>query len=73
VPIEAVRDEWAKMVHAARTRLLAIPAKCAARVGMATTTAEAPAILKEEIYDALNEFARGSKGRHDGTGDPAAA
>jgi hypothetical protein len=34
------------------------PAKCAARVGIAKTTVEVAAIVREEIHDALNELSR---------------
>jgi phage terminase Nu1 subunit (DNA packaging protein) len=40
-----------------RTRLLALPSKCAARLGMATTLAERHSILKAEIYAMLTDLA----------------
>jgi len=74
VAIADVDRAWAGMIATARSRLLAIPAKCAARVGMAGTTAEVAAILKEEVYAALNELAaKGGRPDHDGTADSRAA
>jgi phage terminase Nu1 subunit (DNA packaging protein) len=74
VPIDQVEALWAHQVAVARSRLLAIPAKCAARVGMEVTTAEVAEILREEVYRALDELSRHGDGREGGSaaGHPAA-
>jgi len=74
VPIDEVDRAWAAMIATARARLLAIPAKCAARVGMCKTTAEVAAILQEEVYAALNELAaKGGRPDEDGAANAGAA
>ena len=73
VPIDQVELAWASMIATARARLLAIPAKCASRVGMAGTTAEVAQILREEVHAALNELSRSGRDDGDGTADAGAA
>jgi phage terminase Nu1 subunit (DNA packaging protein) len=58
VEADQVEMCWSRIVSTVRTRLLAIPAKCAARVRMASTIVEVAAILREEIYAALRELSR---------------
>ena len=41
-----------------RARLLAVPAKVAVQLGMATTAMQRQEIVRREIYDALNELSR---------------
>jgi len=73
VPVDEVDRAWAGMIAMARARLLAIPAKCAARVGMCKTTAEVATILRQEVHEALNELSRSGSGHGGGTaGDPRA-
>jgi phage terminase Nu1 subunit (DNA packaging protein) len=72
VPLDQVEAAWASMIATARAKLLAIPAKCAARVGMCQTTAEVATILRQEVHAALDELSRSGQ-RGDGTAsDPAA-
>lgn len=56
VSAKQVRDAWITVISVCRTRLLAIPAKVAARVKMAGTIVEVAAIIRAEIYDALREL-----------------
>ena len=57
VPVEQVEQVWGALSGVIRTRLLALPAKCAARLGMAKNAIEAQAILKAEVHELLKELA----------------
>lgn len=57
IDIKAVEQSRAAAYAVVRTRLLAIPAKSAARVKMAPTVTEVASILREEVCDALSELA----------------
>lgn len=57
IDVEAVEQAWSTVLSVVRTRLLALPAKVAARVKMAATVVEVAQIIRDEIYDILNELA----------------
>lgn len=65
VRADEVERAWASMIATARARLLAIPSKCAAKVGMCKTTAEVATILRQEVHEALDELSRSGSGRQD--------
>jgi phage terminase Nu1 subunit (DNA packaging protein) len=57
VPAAQIEAAWSAVTDIMRTRLLAIPAKTAARIGMARNAVEAQAIIRTEINEALSELA----------------
>jgi phage terminase Nu1 subunit (DNA packaging protein) len=57
IEVAEVRVWMISAITVIRTRLLGLPAKCAARLGMATTLAERQSILKAEIYAMLTDLA----------------
>jgi phage terminase Nu1 subunit (DNA packaging protein) len=58
VAADEVEAVWAHQVAVVRTRLLAIPAKIAVSLGMATTAMERQDIVRREIHAALDELSR---------------
>ena len=70
VTVEQVAETWGALTGVIRTRLLALPAKCAVRVGMARNAVEVQAILKAEIRELLTELSATTVRRN---GDAAAA
>jgi len=58
IDVAHVEQVWTAIMSAVRTRALALPSKCAARVGMAKTTSEVAAILRAEVYDMLTELSQ---------------
>jgi len=56
VPADQVAATWDGLAGVIRTKLLALPAKCAARVGMARNAVEVQAILKAEVHELLMEL-----------------
>jgi hypothetical protein len=56
LPADEVAQTWAAILGVIRTRLLALPAKCAVRVGMARNAVEVQAILKVELREVLTEL-----------------
>ena len=59
VPAVEVRETWVALVSVMRTRLLAIPARVAARVMMAKNIVEIAGLIRTEIYEALDALAKG--------------
>ena len=59
VPAAEVRETWIALVSVMRTRMLAIPARVAARVMMQKTIVEVAALIRNEIYEALDALAKG--------------
>lgn len=59
VPIEAVTKTWVNVVTTMKSRLLSIPSKTAPLVNAALTVQEAEAIIKKQIFDALEELSQG--------------
>jgi phage terminase Nu1 subunit (DNA packaging protein) len=57
IPANDARHAWSGMVANARTRLIAIPSKIAPLVVSAESINEAQDIIKNEIYEALQELA----------------
>lgn len=57
VPADAVVLEWSDMIGAARARLLALPSVIAHRIALPGKTAEAMALAKEAVNEALTELA----------------
>lgn len=57
IPAEAVGDTWTSYVSNARAKLLALPSRIAHQVITVDKYAEAELILKEKVYEALNELA----------------
>jgi phage terminase Nu1 subunit (DNA packaging protein) len=56
VPVEEVARQIGEDYSRVRTRLLAIPSETAARVQRAKTAPEAEAIIREVLYEALEEL-----------------
>jgi len=59
VPAAEVRETWVALVSVMRTRMLAIPARVASRVMMAKNIVEIAALIRNEIYEALDALAKG--------------
>jgi phage terminase Nu1 subunit (DNA packaging protein) len=57
IEVAEVRTWMLSAFSVTRTRLLALPAKCAAKLGMAATLTERHNILKTEIHALLTELA----------------
>jgi len=57
IPAADIEAAWGAVTEVMRTRLLAIPSKVAARIGMARNAVEAQAIIRAEITEALTELA----------------
>jgi phage terminase Nu1 subunit (DNA packaging protein) len=57
VPADQVGLVWQEIVVTARTRLLAIPDKVAARIAAVRSPREAAALVRAELYEALSELA----------------
>jgi hypothetical protein len=60
VPAAEVAETWGAIVSVMRTRMLAIPARVAARWGMVRSTVEAAAMVREEIHEALMILSKGT-------------
>jgi phage terminase Nu1 subunit (DNA packaging protein) len=60
VPAAEVRETWAAIVAVMRTRMLAIPARVAARWGLVRSTIEAAAMVREEVHEALAILSKGT-------------
>lgn len=58
IPAAQLENAWGAVVDVMRLRLLAIPAKVAARIGMARNAVEAQQIIRAEIHDALTELTK---------------
>jgi phage terminase Nu1 subunit (DNA packaging protein) len=58
VPREQIARAWAEVCMAVRSHLLGIPARLAARIGMAKNAVEVQQILRREIEEALSELAK---------------
>jgi len=58
VPAEVVAADWASVLGTFRSRCLSIPTKAAQLVLAAATIAEAEHILKETIYETLQELSQ---------------
>jgi phage terminase Nu1 subunit (DNA packaging protein) len=59
VPIEAVTQTWTNAAANMKSRLLSIPSKSAPLVNAALTVQEAEAIIKKQIFEALEELSQG--------------
>jgi len=57
VEASSVEKVWLAQITACKTRLLAIPRKCAPAVVMVTEPTEAEAIIEQEVRDALEALA----------------
>jgi hypothetical protein len=55
-----VRATWEALTLVMKTRLLAIPARVAARWGMVRSTVEAAAMVREEVHEALAILSKGT-------------
>jgi phage terminase Nu1 subunit (DNA packaging protein) len=60
VPAAEVRATWEALAMVMKTRLLAIPARVAARWGMVRSTVEAAAMVREEVHEALSILSKGT-------------
>lgn len=58
VPAAQIGPVWAAGIDVIRTRMLAMPSKIAAKLGMCTTTAERQEVVRREVYDALTEVSQ---------------
>jgi len=58
IPAQLVEDTWVDYVSNARARLLGLPSRIAHQVITVDKYAEAELILKEQVYEALNELAQ---------------
>lgn len=58
VSVETVWADWSSRILRCRARLLAMPAKLAARIRMAQTTVEVSGIIRAEVIAALEELGR---------------
>jgi hypothetical protein len=67
VPADQVAETWNALAHLIRTRPLALPAKCAVRVGMARNAVEVQAILKVEVREVLTELSSTAVRREGGS------
>jgi phage terminase Nu1 subunit (DNA packaging protein) len=56
VPIEEAQLAWAKMITAARNKLLAMPNKIAPRALAARSVTDVQQIVKREVHQALTEL-----------------
>jgi terminase small subunit / prophage DNA-packing protein len=56
VPIADVERGWSMLIAACRSRLLAVPVKCAAMARAAESTEAARALIEKAITEALNEL-----------------
>ena len=59
IPAKDVQETWSNLISNARARLLALPSKSAHLVLAAETYLEAEDILKQQVYEALEELAKG--------------
>ena len=57
IPANAVEDTWTSYISNVRAKLLALPNRIAHQVISVDKYAEAELIIKEQVYDALNELA----------------
>jgi phage terminase Nu1 subunit (DNA packaging protein) len=57
IPVSEIEPAMLQVFAVLRNRLLAIPSKVAARLGMAKTTTDRQTIVRQEIHAALTEFA----------------
>jgi phage terminase Nu1 subunit (DNA packaging protein) len=57
IPAETVRAVWSKMLSACRARLLAVPTRVAGAAMAAASIQESETLVRELIYEALNELA----------------
>lgn len=67
IPADEVEREWTDILAAVRAKMLTIPSKAASRVMAAKSRAEAEAILKSLIWEALAELSKDEGG--DGPGE----
>lgn len=58
IPADAVKDTWTSYISNARAKLLALPNRIAHQVISVDKYAEAESIIKEQVYEALNELAK---------------
>lgn len=58
VPVDQIETVWRSVTMAVRSHLLAIPSKCAVRVGMCKNAVEAQALLRREVEEALLELSK---------------
>lgn len=70
IPAEDVAREWADMVGRCRSKLLALPARLAARVMTCTTVREAEDFARGEVHAVLDELATEVAGQDDAEDDP---
>lgn len=63
---EDVMTVWTECIVNCRSRLLAMPTKLAPQLAQAKTAPEIEGILKNAVYEALDELAEYSKGRISG-------
>lgn len=56
ISVDEVEKDWASHIASCRSRLLAIPSRCASQVAVIDEVTEIERFLRREIYDALNEL-----------------
>ena len=56
VRVDDVESEWARLLGAARSRLLSLPTKAAPRARVAVNDEEAQAVIEAEVLEALQEL-----------------
>ena len=58
IPAQLVEDTWVDYVSNARAKLLGLPSRIAHQVITVDKYAEAESIIKEQVYDILNELSQ---------------
>ena len=58
IPTDKVKKEWVKVAAATRSKLLALPDKCAPAVYAAETLPEIKEILKDHIFETLTDLSQ---------------
>ena len=58
VPAEEVENSWINLASSFRSRMIALPGKFAHQCAAMTNAAEVEALLRESIYEALNELSQ---------------
>jgi phage terminase Nu1 subunit (DNA packaging protein) len=56
IPAEDIENAWLEATQNMRAKLLSLPTKAAAEVFAAESIAEVKSLLKEQIYESLNEL-----------------
>lgn len=71
VPAQDVEKAWISLASSFRSRMIALPGKFAHQCAAMTNAAEVEALLRESIYEALNELSQTSINQPDiGTDSP---